>query len=175
MTLPRFTVTQCSWLDEKYQCSQKLQFRQYYLWLFLQVPLSHIPSVQVLEVHLNSIRGITIHITEPKIHVSNSENHDSILFVFVCACPLMISSIPGKSFHFPFPKFVIFFYYFYISPLPTLVHTIAFPISSPFDVTKVQKNCLDVSSTCSFPFPMSVDTHIHIPYHPYCDGDSTLL
>ena len=23
--------------------------------------------------------------------------------VFVCACPLVISSIPGKSFHFPFP------------------------------------------------------------------------
>ena len=23
--------------------------------------------------------------------------------VFVCACPSVISSIPGKSFHFPFP------------------------------------------------------------------------
>ena len=28
--------------------------------------------------------------------------------VFVCACPLLISSIPGKSFYFPFPYFVIF-------------------------------------------------------------------
>ena len=23
--------------------------------------------------------------------------------VFVCACPSVISSVPGKSFHFPFP------------------------------------------------------------------------
>ena len=28
--------------------------------------------------------------------------------VFVCACHFVISSIPGKSFHFPFLLFVIF-------------------------------------------------------------------
>ena len=28
--------------------------------------------------------------------------------VFSCACPTVISSISGKSFHFPFPHFVIF-------------------------------------------------------------------
>ena len=28
--------------------------------------------------------------------------------LFVCDCPSVISSIPGKSFHFPFPLFVIF-------------------------------------------------------------------
>ena len=27
--------------------------------------------------------------------------------VFVCACPFVISSIPGKSFHFTFPLFVM--------------------------------------------------------------------
>jgi hypothetical protein len=61
-----------------------------------------------------------------------------------------------------------------MSPLSTLTHTIAkgstFLISSPFDVTKIQKeNCLDVSSTGSFPFPMSMNTHIHIHHHPYGD------
>ena len=93
-----------------------------------------------------------IHINESKIHISYSENHDSTLF----------------------------FFYVYMPPLPTLAHTIAkcsaFSISSPFDVTKLQKkNCLDVSSTGSFPFPMSMDTHIHIPYHPYGDGNSTWI
>jgi hypothetical protein len=70
---------------------------RYYLWLFLQVALSHIPPLRVLEVHLNGIRGITIHITVPKIHISYSENNDSTLF----------------------------FYYFNVSPVPTLAHTIA--------------------------------------------------
>ena len=36
-------------------------------------------------------------------------------------------------------------------------------------------NCLDVSSTGSFPFPMSMHTHIIIPYHPYGNGDSLNL
>jgi hypothetical protein len=102
----------------------------------LQTPL------RVLEVHLNGIRGISIHITEPKIHISYSENHSTL-----------------------------FFYYVYMSPLPTLAHTIAkcstFSTSSSFDVTKLQHNCLYVSSTGSFQFPTPVDTHIHIPYYPY--------
>jgi hypothetical protein len=96
-------------------------------------------------------KGITIHITESNIHISYSENHDSTLF----------------------------FYYFYMSPLPTLAHIIVkgstFSISSPFDITKLQKNFLDVLSTGSFPFLMSMDTHIHISYHPYGDGDSTWI
>jgi hypothetical protein len=66
---------------------------------------------------------------------------------------------------------------FYMAPLQTLANTIAkgstFSISSPFDITKLQKNCLDVSSTGSFPFSISMDTHIYSPYHPYGDGDST--
>ena len=37
-----------------------------------------------------------------------------------------------------------------------------------------KKNGLDISSTGSFPCPMSMDTHIHIPCHPYDDGDSTI-
>ena len=113
--------------------------------------LSHNPLLRVLGVHINCIRGITIHITESKTHISYSENHDSTLF----------------------------FYYFYMSPLPTLAHIIAkgssFSISSPFDIIRLQKNCLDVSSTGSFPFSMSMDTHIHIPYYPYDDGDSTWI
>ena len=72
-----------------------------------------------------------------------------------------------------------YFYYFYMSHLPTLAHIIVkgstFSISSPFDITKLQKNFLDVLSTGSFPFLMSMDTHIHISYHPYGDGDSTWI
>jgi hypothetical protein len=30
------------------------------------------------------------------------------LIQFPCACPTVISSISGKSFHFPFPYFVIY-------------------------------------------------------------------
>ena len=115
MTLPRFAVGQCDYMDEEYQCSQKLQFWHYYLSLFLQVALSPNLPLRVLWVHINSIRGITIHITESKIHITYSENHDSTLF----------------------------FYYFYMSPLPTLTHIItkgsSFSISSPFGITKLQK------------------------------------
>ena len=32
--------------------------------------------------------------------------------VFVCACPFVISSIPGKSFHFPFPYIGLDIYIF---------------------------------------------------------------
>ena len=71
------------------------------------------PPLRVLEVHINCIRGITIHITETKIHISYSGNHDSILFS----------------------------YYFYMSPLPTFAHIIAssFLVSSSFNITKLQK------------------------------------
>ena len=52
---------------------------------------------------------------QSKIHISYSENHASTLF----------------------------FYYFYMSPLPTLAYIIpkgsTFSISSPFDITKLQK------------------------------------
>ena len=106
MTLQRFAVAQCGYMDEEYQCSRKLRFWHYYLWL----------SLQVLEVHINGIRGITIHITESKIHISYSENRDLTLL----------------------------FYYFYMPPLQILAHTIAkgstFSIIYPFDVTKLQFN-----------------------------------
>ena len=95
---------------------------------------------------------ITIHITESKIHISYSENHDSTLF----------------------------FHYFYMSPFPTLALTIAkgstFSIRSPLDVKQLQKiNGLYVSSTGRFPFPTSMDTYIHISHHPYGYGDSTCI
>ena len=127
MTLPRFAVAQCGCIDEEYQCSRKLRFLHSY--------------PEVLEVHINGIRGITIHITESKIHISYSENHDSTLF----------------------------FYYFDMSPLPTLANTIAkcitFSISSRFDATKLKKS-LDVLSNGNYPFPTSIDTHIHVPHPP---------
>ena len=62
MNLPRFAVAQCGCMDEKSQCSRKLRFQHYYLWLFLQVALPHTPPSRVLEVPINDIRGITIHI-----------------------------------------------------------------------------------------------------------------
>ena len=59
------------------------------------------------------------------------------------------------------------------SPIP-LLRVLIFRIISSFDVTNLQKkNCLDASSTGRIPFPMSIDMHIHISYHPYGDGDST--
>ena len=127
MTLPRFAVEHYGCMDEQYQCSRKLLFRHYYLWLFLQVALSHTPPLRVQEVHK---RGIIIHITESKIHISYSENHDSTLL----------------------------FDYFYISPLPALGVVIFWLVLS-FDITKLQKKCLNVLSTGIFPFPMSMDKH----------------
>ena len=60
-------------------------------------------------------QGTTIHITVSKIHISYSENYDSTLI----------------------------FYYFYMSPLPTLAYIIAkgstFSISFPFEVTELQQ------------------------------------
>ena len=38
--------------------------------------------LRMLEVHINGIRGITIHIIESKIHISYFENHDSTLMLF---------------------------------------------------------------------------------------------
>ena len=88
MTLPHFAMAQCSCMDEEYQCSWKLRFWHYYLWLFLQVALSHTPLLRVLELHINGIRGISIHITESKIHISYLKNHDSTLMlssiIFTC-------------------------------------------------------------------------------------------
>ena len=39
------------------------------------------PPLWVLELHINGIIGISIHITESKIHISYSENHDSTLML----------------------------------------------------------------------------------------------
>jgi hypothetical protein len=66
----------------------------------------------VLDVHINGISSITIHITESRIHIGYSENHDWTLMLVL--------------------------YYSYISPLPTLADIIAkgntFSISSAFDL-----------------------------------------
>ena len=83
-TLPRYAVAQCGCMDEEYQCSRKVRFRLYYQWLFLQVPLSLTPPLRVLEVHINDIMGITIHITESNIHISYTKNHDSTLMLSSC-------------------------------------------------------------------------------------------
>ena len=48
------------------QCSRKLWSRHYYQWIFLQVAL----PLWVLEVHINGITGVAIHITESKIKKS---------------------------------------------------------------------------------------------------------
>ena len=68
------TTLRCGCMDEEYQCSRKLRFRHYYLWLYLQG----------LEGHMNGIRGITTHITESKIHISYSKttirHYCSIIF-----------------------------------------------------------------------------------------------
>ena len=113
MTLRRFSVGQCGCMDEKSQCSQKLWFRHYYQWLFLQVALSHLPPLWVLEVHINVIYSYH--------RVQNSY----------------------QLFEKPWFDSNVVFYYFYVSPLPTVVHIIAkgntFSISSLFDVTKLQK------------------------------------
>ena len=77
------------------------------------------------------------HITESKIHISYSDNHDSTL---------MLSSI--------------------------FLHVTLFRSALLLMLQNYKKkNCLCVSSTGSLSFPMSVDTHIHIPCHPYGDGD----
>ena len=108
MTLSRFTVGKCGCMDEEYQCSRKLRFRHYYLWLFVQVALSHIPPLRMLEVLLKCIRGITIHINESKIHVSYSENHDSIRHLFQPSpIPLLrvhLNGIGNISIHLNVPK-----------------------------------------------------------------------
>ena len=54
-----------------YICMDEENYGLYIImWLFIQVALSHNPLLRVLEVHINGIRGITIHITESKIHIS---------------------------------------------------------------------------------------------------------
>jgi hypothetical protein len=94
--------------------------------IFAGRPFPH-PTFTGIEVHINGITGITIYITESKIHISYSKTNDSTLF----------------------------FYYFYISSLAhTIAKGSTFSTSSLFDVTKLQETCLDVSSTGSFPFPM---------------------
>ena len=78
------------------------------------------PPLQVLEVHINDIRGITI-------HISYSENHDLTL--------------------------MLVFYYFYMSPLQTSsisLIRVTFSISSPFDVTKLQKTVLTSNRLAAF-------------------------
>ena len=152
MILPHFAVTQCGYMNKEYQCSRKLQFRHYYLILFLQVTLSHTPHLRVLEVHINGIRGITIHITETKIHISYSENHDSIL---------MLSSIVFTCHPF--------------QPLSISLLRVGNTFLISFNVTKLQKIVLmswlaAFHSQCQW-----TRTHILIPYHPYGDRDSTWI
>ena len=115
MTLPRFAVIQCGSMDKEHHCCRKLRLRHYNLWLFLKVALSHTPPLRAIEVHINGITCITIHITESKIHISYSETmirHYSSI-IFTC-------------------------HSFQPSPIP-LLRCSTFSISSPFDVTKLQQ------------------------------------
>ena len=51
---------------ESHSSSRNLWFRHYYQRLFLQVALYIDPPLRVLEVHINDIMGISIHIPSPK-------------------------------------------------------------------------------------------------------------
>jgi len=64
---------------------------------FYRSPFTTPYPLRVLEVHINGVSSISIYITESKHLISYSEIHDSTLF----------------------------FYYFYMSPLPTLFHIVA--------------------------------------------------
>jgi hypothetical protein len=75
-------------------------------------------SLRVLEVHINGIRGICIHIIESKIHISYLRNHDSTL---------MLSSIICK------------YHSFQPSSISLLRVGNTFSIISPFDITNSQK------------------------------------
>ena len=80
--MPRFPVGQCDCMDEEYQCSQKTAVST-----LLSVIISTgrpfpQPTLQVQKVHINGIMGTTILINESIIHISYSENHDSILFFY---------------------------------------------------------------------------------------------
>ena len=45
-------------------------------------------------------------ITVGQAHENTQKLYRNILIQFPCACATVISSISGKSFHFPFPYFV---------------------------------------------------------------------
>ena len=85
----------------------------------ISIALSHTPHLLMLDVHINSIRRITIHITESNIHISYSKNYDWTL--------------------------MLVFYYFFTCHLfqPSSISLLrvgnTFSISSPFDATKLQK------------------------------------
>ena len=64
MTLPSFAVAQCGCMDEELSVFPKTTGSTLLSVSFLQVALSHTPSLRVLELHINGVRGITMHITE---------------------------------------------------------------------------------------------------------------
>ena len=111
MTLPRFAVGQCGCIEEKLKT---IVLTLLSVFISTSCPFPQPTFTGARGAHKRH-QGITIHITESKIYISYSKNHDSTLF----------------------------FYYFYMSPLPILVYIIAkgstFLISSPFDITKLQK------------------------------------
>ena len=93
--MPGFAVAQCEYMGGKSVFPKTMALTLLVI-IFTGSPFLS-PPLRVLEVNINGIRGITIHITESKIQISYSENHGLTLF----------------------------FYYFYMSPLPTLVHIVA--------------------------------------------------
>ena len=137
MILQRFAVTQ-GWGISVFP---KLRFQHYYLWLYLQGAFSHNPPLQVLEVHINSITGINIHITESKIHISYSENMIRHYYIIFTCHP------------------------FHPSPI-SLLRVVLFFISTPFDITKLQKKL----SWCVIDWQLSIPNDngnaYSYPLHP---------
>jgi len=119
--------------------------------IFTGHPLPPPLPLWVLKVHINSI--YSYHRVQNSYQLFK-KNHD---------LTLMLSSI------------IFTCHPFQPSSISLLRVGNTFSISSPFDVTELQKNCLDISLTGSFPFPMSMDMHILIPYQPYGDEDSTWI
>ena len=63
---------------------------------------------------------------------------------------------------------------FQSSPIP-LLRVVHFRSVLVLMLQNYKKNCLGVSLTGCFPFPTSMDMHIHIPYQPYGKEDSTWI
>ena len=64
--------------------------------------------------------------------------------VFMCACPMMISSIFGKSFHFPFPYFmlsVLLYFPFSVVCYKILIVSVLLPIKQCSTYNKFYFNC----------------------------------
>ena len=88
--------------------------------------------------------------------------------------PKFISAIP-KTMIRHYSSIIFTCHPFQPSPIPLLRVVLFQSVLLLMLQSFKEKNCLDVLSTGSFPFPTSMDTHIYIPHHPYGDEDLTLI